>query len=384
MNVTLSRAALLGLIAQTAPATDRAKGAVDAYKHLYFWTEGGRLQALGWSAGLRVASSVPASDVRVTEDGGAAVDASMVEKRVTALPVGDVELQVMGSNLRIQTAGLPRRYMMPIWSTDRPEARPGATGASFSLKTADLRVVLEAVIHAASTDETRAHVNAVRLEVHPACVRAVATDGNRLALAEKTIEGGTPVETLLSLKGALVLRDALRSGPAEMQMIPGRVMGFELGTARYELTAVEATFPPYRQVMPAESGVVVRLAREALLAKMQGMTLAADDKVRGVLMRLTGGKLAFYTRDADGGVAYDELEPAAAGARDTTHWQVNGRFFIEGVKAAATALPTGTEVELDVNKEPTLNPLILRTADQNFTLVLMPQRGDPWPTTLPR
>lgn len=382
MNVTLPRAALLGLIAQTAPAADRSKGAVDAYKHLYFWTEGSRLQALGWSAGLRVASHV--TDVRVAQDGAAAVDSVMVEKRVTALPVGDIELQIMGSNLRLQTAGLPRRYMMPVWSTDRPEARPGATGASFPLKTADLRMVLEAVIHAASTDETRAHVNAVRLEVHPATVRAVATDGNRLALAEKTIEGGTPLETLLSLKGAIVLRDALRSGPADMLVIPGRTMGFELGSTRIELTASEAQFPPYQQVIPAESGVLVRVAREALLAKMQGMTLAADDKVRGVLMRLTGGKLAFYTRDADGGVAYDELEPATTGVPTTPHWQVNGRFFIEGVKAAATALPAGTEIELDVHKDPTLNPLLMRTADRGFTLVLMPQRGDPWPTTLPR
>ena len=141
----------------------------------------------------------------------------------------------------------------PAWPSDAPPA-------SVTLTSDRAARLLDRVLYAVSTDETRQHLNGVLLEDHMDSLRAVATDGHRLSQSDEpaTCTGEFGVPFIAEPNSLRVLRHALKSAdpadPVEMSSSE------EYCRARVQSNGMDVRvagrrrhdkFPPYDRVIPS-------------------------------------------------------------------------------------------------------------------------------------
>ena len=158
--------------------------------------------------------------------------------------------------------------------------------------------------------DIRYYLNGMLLVVDGTTVRAVATDGHRLALAEVTknessnkIEAIVPRKTILELSRLLPDSD----DPVRVQMAANQAK-FSFGDIELISKLVEGKFPDYQRVVPAANTKVFAINREDLMHALQRAAILTTDKFKGVRMLLGVGTLKINSTNADQEDAQEELE----------------------------------------------------------------------------
>ena len=125
----------------------------------------------------------------------------------------------------------------------------------FSISALTILGHFKAAIRFISTDETRVHLNSVKIEWADKAVRFVSTDGHRL-LASTAAAAATGEHGSLLLARADVLRIVKVLDRKSIDLLTFASKGALLTVTQGSLAlgsfkAVDATFPPYAQVIPA-------------------------------------------------------------------------------------------------------------------------------------
>jgi len=148
-------------------------------------------------------------------------------------------------------------------------------------------------------------------------VRAVATDGHRLALCEVAKDGGgsSRIEAIIPRKTIHELSRLLPDSTEEnvrVQMAAGQVK-FSFGGIELVSKLVEGKFPDYTKVIPANNTRGFTVDRETLAAALQRAAILTTDKFKGVRMVLAPGSLKINSTNSDQEDAQEELEIDYAG-----------------------------------------------------------------------
>lgn len=219
-------------------------------------------------------------------------------------------------------AGRSRFTLQALPAGDFP-LQPQAHDLStpFSLPQAVLRSLLEQVEFAMAVQDIRYYLNGLLFSTEGHTLRLVATDGNRLALAEATLPQALPTHAvILPRKAVHALQRHLRTprgrGEAEVDE-PQVSVEFSAQQARFlvpgaELLTklVEGRFPDYTRVLPAAPRHHAVLNRAGLLGALQRVAVLTSDRFRGVRLGLDAGVLNLSAHNADQEEA--EVELAAA------------------------------------------------------------------------
>jgi DNA polymerase-3 subunit beta len=148
------------------------------------------------------------------------------------------------------------------------------------------------------------------LVVDGSTVRAVATDGHRLALCEVTKDGATgKIEAIIPRKTILELMRLLpdTEDAVRVQMAANQVK-FSFGPIELISKLVEGKFPDYQRVVPANNTKSFAIGREDLMHSLQRAAILTTDKFKGVRMVLATGVLKITSTNADQEEAQEELE----------------------------------------------------------------------------
>jgi DNA polymerase III subunit beta len=229
-----------------------------------------------------------------------------------------------------------------------------------------------------STDETRAHLASALFELEDNRVRMVTTDGHRLSKMEiRAPELAGKASMLIPLKGILELRRLCDEAMSESSSSEVKVhvlqsgpnVFFELGSYRFSVKLVDAQFPPYQQVIPAQSNLAIRAPRAPLAEALKAVSLAANDRTGGVKLTLNEGTLRVESESPEAGAGFDEVPVDYTGASITIG--LNARYLLEVLGAIVD-----DEVILGITGE--LDPAVVRPAGnrdtQDYLAVVMPMR----------
>jgi DNA polymerase-3 subunit beta len=233
--------------------------------------------------------------------------------------------------------------------------------------------MIDRTLYAASVDETRYNLNGVYLEVLEAeqKLRMVATDGHRLAYADRSI--GDEISQISS--GVIIPRKGL--GELKRLVDEEDADEVELGfagnsaiavtpTVKLVMRLIEGEFPNYRQVLPKTAKHRITLPSDALAHVLRRVSLVAVEGGRGVRLQVTPGKVVISAKNPDLGEAVEELDLDYAG--EPVSIGFNARYLIDclGVFRAK-------EVEIGLIDE--LSPVQIRpTDDLDALAVVMPMR----------
>jgi len=241
---------------------------------------------------------------------------------------------------------------------------------TMTLPSAMLREMIERTVFAVSTDETRANLSGVFLErPEKGKVTVVATDGHRLSLISRAVEGGTAgPSVIIPRKGIMEITKVIESGDEPVTLsVHGGVAHATRGNVELSMRLVEGEFPDYRQVVPQKSERRLVVGVESLFAALRRVSIVSSERTRGVKMQIETGKLDISSINPDVGEASEEIaadyegEPLAIG--------FNAKYLIDVLQV----LEPSAQVEIGFNDD--VSPTVLRCeGESDFLYVVMPMR----------
>jgi DNA polymerase-3 subunit beta len=314
----------------------------------------------------------------VLKEGKVAVPAKQLYEIVKSLPEKDALLKRASNNYLEIKSGAAEFKIVGLPADDFP-ALPRFD--KVQLVPIDPKPILEMIDltgFAVSSDETRYNLNGVFFEATAGLLRAVATDGHRLSLAERSIEGD------FQLKKGIILP---RKGLAEMKKLlleasDGETkLGFVESSAvlhrprvKLVMRLIEGVFPDYRQVIPKTGEKRFTIGRDRFLDTLRRISLLSTDKAHAVKLELQPGLLRVLSQNPDLGEAKEDVPVEYQG--EVLKIGFNARYLIDVLTGLAALEPAAVQ-DVAMELADDLSPGVLKPAGESatrFTAVVMPMR----------
>jgi DNA polymerase-3 subunit beta len=185
------------------------------------------------------------------------------------------------------------------------------TATEFAIAVADLRDLIGNTQFAMAHQDVRYYLNGLLLELFPNSVRAVATDGHRLAVCDRELNTGVAVQQqiIIPRKGVTELVRMLAHLDGEVSVGVGQNHMRVAATGQSITTKlIDGKFPDYERVIPKEGEKLVTADREALKAAFSRTSILSNEKFRGVRISLTEGLLKAAAHNPEQEEAEEDIE----------------------------------------------------------------------------
>jgi DNA polymerase-3 subunit beta len=228
-----------------------------------------------------------------------------------ALPDGAaIRLETEGDRA-VVTSGKSRFTLATLAAREFPLIEMTEGIVEIRLPRTDLKALLDQTAFAMAQQDVRYYLNGLLIEVSRARVRAVATDGHRLALADVSVTANTDaaMQVIVPRKGVLELARLLSEAEEEVTVqLTRNHVRVDLGALQFTSKLIDGKFPDYDKVIPAEGGAAVLADREALRQGLIRASILSNEKYRGVRIMLARNSLRALAHNPDQEEAEEEIE----------------------------------------------------------------------------
>ncbi|HEX4411697.1 MAG TPA: DNA polymerase III subunit beta [Xanthobacteraceae bacterium] len=313
MKVTVERSELLKSLGHVHRVVER-RNTIPILANVLLQADKSKLALKATDLDVEITDSIAAE---VGPSGSTTVPAHMFFDIVRKLPEGaQIVLESSGDRAALTIrAGRSRFTLQTLPESDFPDLAPGEMTHKFTLKAADLKRLIDKTQFAISTEETRYYLNGIYL--HAAAtgktqtLRAVATDGHRLAQAEIELPKGAagmpgiivPRKTVSEVQRLMEDADA----EVAIELSPGKIR-FTVGQAILTSKLIDGTFPDYGRVIPANNDKELIVDKKEFEAAVDRVSTVSSERGRAVKLSISGGKLSLSVTNPDSGSANEELE----------------------------------------------------------------------------
>ncbi len=313
MKVTVERAELLKSLGHVHRVVER-RNTIPILANVLIKADKGALSLKATDLDLEVTNSIAAE---VAPGGATTVPAHMIYDIVRKLPEGaQIVLEGSGDRAVLSIrAGRSRFTLQTLPESDFPDLAAGEMSHSFKLPAADLKRLIDKTQFAISTEETRYYLNGIYLhtagEGNNATLRAVATDGHRLAQCELPLPEGAA-----GMPGIIVPRKTvgevqrlIESGEGEVgiELSAGKIR-FTIGNVVLTSKLIDGTFPDYARVIPVNNDKLLTVDKKDFEAAVDRVSTVSSERGRAVKLSITGGRLVLSVTNPDSGSATEEIE----------------------------------------------------------------------------
>jgi DNA polymerase-3 subunit beta len=313
MKVTVERAALLKSIGHVHRVVER-RNTIPILANLLIRAEKGKLGLKATDLDLEVVESIPAE---VSPGGATTVPAHMIYDIVRKLPEGSqIVLDSSGDRASLTIrAGKSRFSLQTLPESDFPDLAAGEMTHKFALPAKELKRLIDKTQFAISTEETRYYLNGIYLHVAGPTkaqkLRAVATDGHRLAQAELDAPKGAE-----GMPGIIVPRKTVGEVQRLIEDLDAEIsielsqtkIRFTIGDVVLTSKLIDGTFPDYGRVIPAGNDKTLMVDRPEFAAAVDRVSTVSSERGRAVKLAVSAGKLVLTVTNPDSGSATEELE----------------------------------------------------------------------------
>lgn len=371
MRVTIERSNLLKSLNHVHRVVER-RNTIPILSNVLLKADGSSLDLKATDLDLEITEATPAN---VEQAGATTVPAHLLYDIVRKLPDGaEVQLALTpeGGAMNV-TSGRSKFSLQCLPETDFPDLTAGEFSHTFRLASNDLRMLIDRTQFAISTEETRYYLNGIFMhaieEEGALKLRAVATDGHRLARADIDAPKGSE-----GMPGIIVPRKTV----GELQKLvddPDVAVTVELSESKVRFTIgavlltsklIDGTFPDYQRVIPTGNDKEMKIDCAPFAAAVDRVSTISSERGRAVKLTLSEGLLTLTVNNPDSGSATEELpvgyqnEPLEIG--------FNARYLLD-----ITGQLGGNEAVF-LLADPGSPTLVRDSAEEGALYVLMPMR----------
>ena len=307
----------------------------------------------------------------VGADGGeVTVPARKLADICKALPEGS-ELDFSLDEHRLQVrCGRSRFVLSTLPAGEFPNLEQAAATLEFRIKQGQLRRLIDRTAFSMAQQDVRYYLNGMLFEVNPKRLRAVATDGHRLAMA--TLDADLPgvraeFQAILPRKGVLELQRLLQDPDADVLIELGHTL-FRAVTSDFSFMSklIDGKFPDYERVLPSGPSRALTGSRHPIKDALSRSAILSNEKLRGVRLVMEADNLEIQASNPEQEEAEETVQVDYGGERVEIGFNVG--YLIE-----VLAVLTGESVRLEF-VDGSKSVLIEDPQDDGAVYVVMPMR----------
>src|SRR5699024_6936236 len=244
-----------------------------------------------------------------TEFGETTVPAKKFVDICRSLPAeAEVSLVLENDRLVIRS-GRSRFTLATLPAAEFPKSDEHVEGETFNVAAAQFRRVIDSTAFSMAQHDVRYYLNGMLIQLKPGLLRAVATDGHRLAMSDAQVP--TIQETkqvIVPRKGITELARLLSDIEGEVSVtVSDRHIRVQMKDLSFTSHLVDATFPDYERVVPRETPRTVLADRDLLRQAMQRVAILSNEKYRGVRVLLSPNTMRLVANNPEQEEAFEEI-----------------------------------------------------------------------------
>ena len=314
---------------------------------------------------ITTATAVGAGD----GDGAVTVGARKLQEILRSLPDGS-EVSLILEDKRLQVRAGKSRFSLQTLPADDFPRMTMAEGETreFQISQKAFRQLLGKTQYSMAAQDVRYYLNGLLLLVEGSELRAVATDGHRLAFASVAIDADLPrQEMILPRKTVLELNRLLvdSDDPLNITLTPNQVR-FTFGSVVLVSKLIDGKFPDYERVVPSSLKNHMKVGRQTLMQAMNRAAILTNEKFRGIRVVLGENSLKLMAANAEQEEAQEEIEVEYAG--DAIDVGFNVGYLLDVLNNVHTE-----EIQWSFN-DANSSALVTVPGNERFKYVIMPMR----------
>ncbi len=379
MKLTIERGALLKALGHVQSVVER-RNTIPILSNVMLRADAGAgVGVLALSAtdmDLEIVEQVPS---RIERPGRTTAPAHTLYDIVRKLREGaQIEIDASGErSAMVLRSGRSTFTLACLPPEDYPVMASGDLAYNFTLTAAELRSLVDRTRFAISTEETRYYLNGIYLHTtkndEVPVIRAVATDGHRLARVEMVMpEGAAGMPGIIvPRKTVIELRKLVDEGEDEIQIsLSETKIRFATGEAALTSKLIDGTFPDYDRVIPSNNDKILEVKCKEFAEAVDRVSTISTEKSRAVKLAIVpganGGSLAVSATSPENGTAVEEID--ATYLAEPIEIGFNSRYLLD---ITAQIDGEGAQFAMSDSASPTI---VRDRADPSALYVLMPMR----------
>lgn len=311
---------------------------------------------------------VASTEVGVVDAGDVTVPGRKLLDILRALPEKtSISLLQEGEKLVVK-GGRSRFSLSTLPAGEFPLVEDISAQQTVQVARRELQRLLEKTHFSMAQQDVRYYLNGMLMEIDGLTLRAVATDGHRLAVSEAplAVKAKTSQQVIVPRKGVLELQRILDSeGNADLAIGTNHVRA-QIGDVRFTSKLIDGRFPEYSRVIPAAPPALIRADRDTLRHALQRTAILSNEKYRGIRMTVKKNVITVQAHNPEQEEAEEEVEVSYDGIDLEVGFNVN--YLLDALAAI-----DGAEVEIGLS-DSNSSCLIRSPGAASSRYVVMPMR----------
>jgi len=311
---------------------------------------------------------VAETEVETESEGEITVSGRKLLDICRALPEGSVvKVSLSGEKLSVRS-GRSKFNLVTLPAAEFPVVEDIQAGQRITVSQESLGRLIEKTHFSMAQQDVRYYLNGMLLEAGGAYLRAVATDGHRLALCQADLgsEKFDEQQVIVPRKGVMELQ-RLMSGEGQLNIELGsNHIRIQLDGIRFTSKLIDGRFPEYDRVIPKESANELKADRGEFKSALQRTAILSNEKYRGIRLVIRDSGVVLQAHNPEQEEAEEELAVEYSGEDIEIGFNVN--YLLDALGAVE-----GDDVTLSV-QDSNSSCLIRQPGNEDCTFVVMPMR----------
>lgn len=381
MRLKIAKESLLNVLSHVVGAVER-RHTLNILSNLKIQVTAQALTVTGSDLEVELVASMPLNEGACLQAGETTVPArKLIDICKSLLSAALVDLQITEDQRCILKSGNSRFVLGTLPAEDYPLlSTENSQGTQVTVTQRELKRLFEKTAFAMAVQDVRFYLTGTLLEIDANQLRAVTTDGHRLALCETAAQStaAQPIQAIVPRKAVGELQRLLSVEDDQLSLLIGRELlnvtitvanrDKEQGdtTVRFTTKLIDGKFPDYRRVIPRGGDKHVIIAHDVFKQSLQRVAILSNEKLRGVFLNFNADSLQLRANNPEQDEAIEDLAIQYADA--PMEMSFNAQYLLE-----VLGVLDGDDVSMSMT-EANQSVLVQDPAHTDQTYVVMPMR----------
>jgi DNA polymerase-3 subunit beta len=364
MKFSLSREALLKPLQLVVGVVERRQ-TLPILSNVLLSLEGTKLSLTGTDLEVEIVGS---TEVGVAAEAGeVTVSARKFLDICRSLPE-DAQVDFSSSDGKAMLkSGRSKFTLATLPANEFPSVDEGEKSIGFAVQASMLKGLIEATSFAMAQQDVRYYLNGMLWELSTNKLRAVATDGHRMALCDGIceVEVQETLAAILPRKGIMELSRLLGEEQVQVSMGSNHIRITGTGYC-FTSKLVDGAYPDYDRVLPKGGDKLVTGDRAELKQAFGRTAILSNEKYRGVRILLSDGAIKMVANNPEQEEAEEEVTVNYVG--DDLEIGFNVSYLLDVLNVLK-----GTDIRFTLS-DSNSSALVEDTGEGSAVYVVMPMR----------
>ena len=366
MKIKIDRSRILPTLTLVSSVVEKRQ-TLPILANLFFQVEDGKLNMVGTDLEVEISETL----TEVEGDNGLfTVSTRKILDICRMLPeTAAISLKYESDNV-IVTSGRSRYTLKTLPADEFPRIEVGNWEERFKINQLYLKKLLDKTAFAMAVQDVRYYLNGVLLEISENKLRAIATDGHRLAQSDVDIEL-SPSESrqLIVPRKAITEIGRFIDGDEEQEItveMSKNHLKLSKGETVLITKLIDGKFPEFKGVLETKLETCVVVDRAQFIETLNRASVLTTDRFKGVKIVLESGVMRITANNPEQEEAVEEMEVEYSGDHMETGYNIS--YLIDAARVAS-----GEKLELHLQGNDGIC-ILKQPDDERSTWLVMPMR----------